>query len=328
MKNKKPSKKSVEQAKIMDSRVFDERDMSYLEMIVEARIFRLFPNQYGTRLATKLIKLFKMRSFGNRDTASGDAAICFDGSGKVEFKHSFMTIKGENFAIKNIRLWQNFNFFVISLIDYEKDYNPEIYVIHKNDIAALQEKFGKQNSDNLTKSKRTVGQSIVFKRGSEVHQYLKEKNILPTTTYASYAKFIRDFQEQNPNCKTISNYSNYMVLSDGSVWNISRNRQLKPMTKNGGFQYVRMTDDKGVTEQQYLPKILATAFIPNPEGFKYVKHKNNDNMDNRIENLYWTDEKSESFNTKGRVKSVGLSRKKYSVVTSTGQNMVITVPTV
>lgn len=34
--------------------------------------------------------------------------------------------------------------------------------------------------------------------------------------------------------------------------------------------------------------ILAETFLPNPNNFPIVGHKNNKKSDNRIENLYWT----------------------------------------
>lgn len=329
MKNKKPSKRAIQEAKMMDKRVFNGENMNYLTMLVEARSFRLFPNQYGPKLATKLREEFNMMSIASRH-GMGDAAICFDMSGKLEIKHSYMGVDSSTFAIKNIRLWQNFDFFVLSLIDIDKDYNPEMYVIRKNDFTQLQTYFNKQNSDGTgNKSKRRVGQSLVFKRGSEVHQKLRELNILPTTTFASFSKFIKDFKDQNPNCKSIPNFSKYTILSDGTVWSNDRKRPAKCTTRNGGFQYVGMTNDQGKAEVLYLPKVIAMAFTPNPNGYKYVKHHNGDNMDNRLENLYWSETKSRTFKTKkGKVKSTGLTRRKYSVKTSTGESMVMTVPVV
>lgn len=35
-------------------------------------------------------------------------------------------------------------------------------------------------------------------------------------------------------------------------------------------------------------RLIAQAFIPNPNNYKIVGHKNNDKSDNRVENLYWT----------------------------------------
>lgn len=34
-------------------------------------------------------------------------------------------------------------------------------------------------------------------------------------------------------------------------------------------------------------KIVATAFLPNPNNLPIVMHKNNNKLDNRVENLQW-----------------------------------------
>ena len=36
-------------------------------------------------------------------------------------------------------------------------------------------------------------------------------------------------------------------------------------------------------------RLIAEAFIPNPDNLPFVGHKNNNKGDNRVENLYWTD---------------------------------------
>ena len=39
----------------------------------------------------------------------------------------------------------------------------------------------------------------------------------------------------------------------------------------------------------YLHRLIAIQFIPNPLNYKYVGHRNNDTLINRIDNLYWCD---------------------------------------
>lgn len=43
-------------------------------------------------------------------------------------------------------------------------------------------------------------------------------------------------------------------------------------------------------------RLVASAFISNPKGYKVVKHKNSDNLDNRAENLIWSTN-SDNFNS-------------------------------
>ena len=36
-----------------------------------------------------------------------------------------------------------------------------------------------------------------------------------------------------------------------------------------------------------VSRIVATAFLPNPNNLPVVMHKNNNKLDNRVENLQW-----------------------------------------
>jgi hypothetical protein len=40
-------------------------------------------------------------------------------------------------------------------------------------------------------------------------------------------------------------------------------------------------------KNQYLHRVIATHFIPNPDNLPHVNHKNGNKKDNRVENLEW-----------------------------------------
>lgn len=96
--------------------------------------------------------------------------------------------------------------------------------------------------------------------------------------------------------RDISAKSGYQVSNSGEVRSISRRlpgrngsfrfvegRKLKPQPHNGGYLTVTLGKD----EKFYLHRLVANAFISNPEGKPYVNHKNLVKSDNSVSNLEW-----------------------------------------
>lgn len=85
----------------------------------------------------------------------------------------------------------------------------------------------------------------------------------------------------------------YMVSSLGRVKSLNYNRTgkeqiLKPLKTGDGYLQVRLYKN-GEKEQLLVHRIVAIAFIPNPEGKPEVDHINNDGpkTDCRAVNLRW-----------------------------------------
>ncbi len=59
-------------------------------------------------------------------------------------------------------------------------------------------------------------------------------------------------------------------------------------TKHGGYLVVKISMD-GKGSNKYVARLVARAFVPNPDLLPDVRHLNGDVLDNRAENLEWAE---------------------------------------
>jgi len=78
--------------------------------------------------------------------------------------------------------------------------------------------------------------------------------------------------------------ANYIINSDGRVWSVRRQVFLKPQ-KRGKYRNYFFVNLNGRVYS--LHRLIAETFIPNPNNYPQVNHKNTDTFDNRVQNLEW-----------------------------------------
>lgn len=90
--------------------------------------------------------------------------------------------------------------------------------------------------------------------------------------------------------KLIEGYPDYMVSSDGKVWSLNyhhtgKMKELKPWMTSG-YLYVGLWNDNTLIKKR-VHRLVAEAFIDNPDNLPQVNHKDEDKTNNSVGNLEW-----------------------------------------
>ena len=91
----------------------------------------------------------------------------------------------------------------------------------------------------------------------------------------------------NEEWKTISENERYSVSDKGRVRNNETGHILKGVLLPKGYVKVNLHNVDGSRKNKLIHRLVATAFIENPEQKPEVNHKNGIKNDNRVENLEW-----------------------------------------
>ena len=90
--------------------------------------------------------------------------------------------------------------------------------------------------------------------------------------------------------KQIKGYENYLVSDQGRVFNYKFKKFLKPGKNQGGYLFVVLCKN-GIMKTLAIHRLVALAFIPNPENKFTVNHIDGCKTNNHADNLEWNTQK-------------------------------------
>jgi len=115
--------------------------------------------------------------------------------------------------------------------------------------------------------------------------------------------------------KPIKNFENYGISNKGFVYRLKygllevnyKTNRLKPKKDRSGYLFVRLSTG-GKTKTAYIHRLVAEHFLDNPDGCRYIKHKDGNKENNCVDNLIWICKgNSENFEKIKKLREEGVS---------------------
>ena len=102
----------------------------------------------------------------------------------------------------------------------------------------------------------------------------------------------------------LENHPDYEVSNTGIVREVKTKRIKRQTRSNKGYSLICLNG-----KQYLVHRLVATTFIPNPNNYPQVNHKDENKVNNSIDNLEWcTNEYNERYGTKIERVAVQLSK--------------------
>ena len=105
----------------------------------------------------------------------------------------------------------------------------------------------------------------------------------------------------------------YKISTFGRVKSLYTNKILKPVNKNG-YMFVTLVEDNKKYSRA-IHRLVAKAFIANPNRYPMINHKDENKANNIVTNLEWCDAKYNSNYGTG-IERREAAKRKYKIPTS------------
>jgi len=120
--------------------------------------------------------------------------------------------------------------------------------------------------------------------------------------------------------KKIKEFPKYSITKKGEVYSHYRNRNMTPKLKNTGYLVVNLRKNNK-PYQKRIHRLVAGAYLPNPNNYKVVNHIDGNKRNNKLENLEWCTN-SDNINHAIKTNLQKLSYKKVIQIDSTTNKII------
>lgn len=125
--------------------------------------------------------------------------------------------------------------------------------------------------------------------------------------------------------KKIKGYSHYRIYSNGRIYSEFINRYITPTEDSSHYLQNTLVDDNGNRKTIKTHRLVAMAFLPNPENLPDVNHKDFNRKNNNVGNLEWCTEK---YNTQyTALYNIDNNKESYMKLSLLTEEQVLLIPT-
>jgi len=86
----------------------------------------------------------------------------------------------------------------------------------------------------------------------------------------------------------IDNYSKYLVSREGEIFSYRSNSYLTVLKNNTHNHVCNIVRDDGKPACKCVHRLVAEAFLHNPQKYKFIRRKDGDKDNYSLSNLYWS----------------------------------------
>lgn len=117
---------------------------------------------------------------------------------------------------------------------------------------------------------------------------------------------------------TINGFSKYLIYENGDVYSKSHKKKLKRrITKNGYNRLILYNDEKKPIDM-FVHRLVALAYIPNPDNKPCIDHIDENKLNNHKDNLRWATHSENMQNKKQPLCTNKLGEKNISIKNNNG----------
>ena len=127
-------------------------------------------------------------------------------------------------------------------------------------------------------------------KNEEVQEVIKQKKV-------KKAKFIVPLfvvSQEGEEWRNIEGYDSYLISNKGRVMSknyrgTGKRKILSPYytSQNRNYLQIKLKNNKGKLDSLFIHRLVAEAFIPNPQDKKEIDHIDTNPENNNVENLRW-----------------------------------------